>query len=202
MASNLSIKNLFFSDQEEGGDMLEGGSLVDLETDIKSQLPKVSLGSVQKEMGAKIGEVLNVGLDEVLASAWKKYKGLQEYTDPAKHPPEETALVPLAKHAIKSAHKPHVDLKIKNTLIGSIQLEVLLLLQLEGVVLKVQAGRILDLRGGACQASGSLKCQLKSKAGVKDILSLKKETPKFQLPGAFDLGAGIPIPPAGGQAAS
>ncbi len=202
MASNLSIKNLFFSDQEEGGDVLEGGSLVDLESDIKSQLPKVSLGSVQKEMGAKIGEVLNVGLDEVLASAWKKYKGLQEYTDPAKHPPEETALVPLAKHAIKSAHKPHVDLKIKDVLIGSIQLEVKLALSVEGIVLKVQDGKIHDVRAGSCKASGSLKCSLKSKAGAKELLDLKKETPKFELRGAIRLGDGIAIPPPGGGAES
>ncbi len=197
--ADLSLRNLFFSDDEDAGNALEGASLVDLESDIKSQLPKISLGSVKEEMGAKIGEALDVGLDQVLVSAWKKYQGLQEYADPEKHPPEETALVPLAKHSIKSAHKPHVDLKVKNVLIGSIRLEVQLALQLEGVVLKVQAGRILDLRGGACQASGSLKCLLKSKVGTKDILSLQRETPKFQLPGAFSFGAGIAIPAAGGQ---
>lgn len=194
MMADLSLKKLFFPEEGDGGDALEGASLVDLEADIQEQLPKVSMGSVKEEMSAKIGEVLDVGFDEVLVSAWKKVQGLQEYADPEKHPPEETLLVPLAKHSIQSAHRPHVDLKIKNVLIGSVQLEVQLALKLEGVVLRVQAGRIHDLRAGACQASGSLKCQLKSKVGTKELLSLERATPKFQLVGAISLGDGFAIP--------
>ncbi len=193
--TDLSLKSLFFSDGDD--EELADASLIDLESDIKDQLPKLALGSVKEEVSSKIGEVLDVGLDDVMVSAWKKYEGFLEYADPEKHPPEETILVPLAKHQVQSAHKPHVDLKIKDVMIGSIQLDVQVALKLEGIVLKVQGGKIHDLRAGSCQASGSLKCSLKSKIGSKDLLNLKKETGKFQLKGAVQLGDGIPIPGPG-----
>ena len=198
--TDLSLKNLFFSDGDDNE--LAGASLVDLEADIKDQLPKLSLGSVKEEVGAKIGDVLNVGLDDVMVAAWKKYHGFRELADPEKHPPEETILVPLAKHAVQSAHKPHVDLKIKDVLVGSIQLDVQVALELEGLVLKVQGGKICDVKAGSCQASGSLKCSLKSKVGSKELLSLERKTGKLELKGAISLGDGIPIPSPASPAAS
>ncbi len=196
-----TLNSLFFSGAE-GGVADSDASLIDLKGEIEQQLPKISFKSVRKELDAKIGEVLNTGIDDVLIAAWKKYRGFQDYADPQKHPPEETILVPLAKHTIQSAHRPHVDLKIKDMQIGSVQLDVRLALELEGVVLKVQAGRILDVRAGSCKASGSLKCSVESKVGAKELLSLEKETPKFQLRGAIPLGDGIAIPPPGGPTES
>ncbi len=193
---NPSLKNLFFSEKDKGG-ALEGASLGDLESDIKEQLPKVSLGAVQEEMSAKIGEVLDVGLGDVMAAAWEKVGALREYADPDEHPPEETVLLPLAAHTIESEHEPSVELKIKDMVICTIQLEVALELALEGVVLKVQGGKIREIQAGSCQASGSLACSLETKLGTREVLNLEKETPQFQLRGAIPLGAGIEIPGSG-----
>ncbi len=199
--SDLSLKNLFFPDQEDG-DALNGASLISLENDIKEHLPGLSPKAIQEEMSAKLGEVLDVGLGDVMAAAWEKATVLLEYADPAKHPPEETILLPLAKHSIKSAHAPHVDLKIKDILIGSLRLKVQLLLELEGVVLKVQGGRIRAVQAGSCQASGSLACHVETKVANKELLNLKKQTPELRLAGAIDLGEGIAIPRPGEDAES
>lgn len=188
-----SLKNLFFPDQDDRG-ALNGVSLADLENNIKEQLPKVSMGAVQEELSAKIGEVLDVGLSDVMAGAWKKAEALWEYADPDQHPPEETILLPLAEHSIESEHEPSVELKIKEMVIGSIQMEVQLELKLEGVVLKVQGGKIHEIQAGSCQASGKLACSLETKLGAKELLNLEKETPSFQLRGAVPLGDGITIP--------
>ena len=200
--SAMTLNSLFFSGAGETGALDDDSGLVDLKAELEQQLPTVSFKAVEKEIGSKIGEVLNTGIDDVLLASWKKYRGFQEYADPAKHPPEETILVPLAEHTIKSAHRPHVDLKIKDMQVASIELDVHLALKLEGVVLRVQDGKIRDVRAGSCQASGSLRCSVKSKAGAKDLLNVKKETPKLQLAGAINLGSGITIPPAGGPADS
>lgn len=199
--TDLTLNNLFFGKAtDEAGEAAEpildgeGESLAALKGELKQQLPKVSFKAVEKEIAAKIGEVLDLGFSEVLLSGWKKYQGFQAYADPAQHPPEETILVPLAEHTIQSSHSPRVDVMIKNVLIGSIALEVQLSLALEGVVLKIQAGKILDIRAGTCQAAGSLQATLTSKVGNKELLSLDKQTPKLQLAGAIQLGDGVAIP--------
>ncbi len=196
----LSLNQLFFPENgdeptanlinnvEEGDSVLEA-----LRRDLKKQLPKLSFATVAEEMEAVIGQALDVGLEEVFGSAWTKYKGFQDYADPEKYPPEEIILVPLATHTVQSSHAPHVDLLVKNVEIGSIRLEVELTLEMEAVVLKVQGGRIREIRSGSCQASGSLKCSLASRIGTRDLLSLERKTPKFEL-AAFDLGVGIEIP--------
>ncbi len=200
--NELTLNNLFFpTDPDAGGDALaesirgQGAeSLVALKGELKQQLPKLSFKVVEKEITAKIGEVLDVGFQELLVSGWKKYQEFQAYADPELHPPEETILVPLAEHTIQSAHQPRVDLMVKDFLLGSIGLDVQLSLALEGVVLKIQGGKILEIRAGSCQAAGSLKATLTSKVGEKELLALDRETPQFQLGEALKLGSGVAIP--------
>ena len=192
-----TLNSLFFAKDAALDD--DSGALVGLRSEIEEQMPKVSYKAVQKEMNAKIGEVLNTGIDDVLIASWKKYRGFQEYADPEKHPPGETVLVPLAEHSIQSSHSPHVDLMVRNVELGSVHLDVELAIQLEGVLLKIQDGKILAVRAGSCQVSGSLSCSVHTKAGSRELLSLERESPKFQLAGAVSLGSGIVIPPAGGR---
>lgn len=203
--NDLTLKELFFSQQGSTGDVVgenleaDDELLVALESDIKEQLPKLSWKMVQKEMSAKIGEVLNVGLGDVLAAAWGKVQELQEYADPEQHPPDEVVLVPLAPHTIESSHSPHVDLLIKKITIGSLHLDVALKVELEGVVLQIQGGRIREVRAGSGHASGQLQCRVESRVGTKEILSLERETPKLELEHGWKLGEdgisiAVPLP--------
>lgn len=200
-----TLHSLFFADGTEavGDDVAKDAvgtdaALIDLQGEIEQQLPELSANAVREELNAKIGEVLGTGIDEVLVASWRKFQDFQEYADPAKHPPEETILVPLAEHTIRSSHHPHVDLMVKNVTIGSVHLVVELALALEGVVLKIQGGKIRDVRGGSCRASGTLLCSVETRLGAKELLNVEKETRKFELRGAIRLGDGIAIPPPGG----
>lgn len=197
----LTLNSLFFptvSDDAAGAttESVLGQAdrvFVALKGELGQHLPKFSQKALAEEIITKIGEALDVGLDELFASGWKKYEEIQVYADPALHPPEETILVPLADHTVQSSHNPRVELRIKDMLIGSISLDVQLALALEGVVLKIQAGRIREIRAGSGRAAGKLEIVLTSKVGEKSLLSLDKETPKFELQG-FDLGDGVAIP--------
>jgi hypothetical protein len=199
--SVATLGSLFLSSTENAaGELGEGmdpkdNCLIAIQSDLKKQVPNLSWQAVEGEIGAKMAEVLNVGLDEVLLAGWQKYRGLQEYADPQKHPPEETSLVPLGKHTIRSSHRPRVDLLIGEVAIGGLRLDVQLALELEGIVLKVHHGKIWDLCAGSCQASGTLKCSLDSRVGTKDLLVLKRQTPKLPLSGTVHLADGLAIPP-------
>jgi len=200
---DLSLAKLFFSKARGTGGQLQENldpqdvHLVALKSDIAEHLPELSWKRVEKELDTKLGEVLNVGLDEVMLAAWKKYRGLCEYADSTRHPPEEAILVPLARHTVSSIHRPHVDLLIKDVSLGSLCLDIRLALALEGVVLKVQGGKIRDVCAGSCQVSGTLQCTIRSRVGSKEILSLKKGTRKLRLPGAVHLAHGVAIPAPG-----
>ncbi len=194
----VTLKTLFFGAEDDDGadDVLdgEGGNLDALEDGIKEQLPKVPFKAIRDELRNKILEVLDVGLEAVLGASWTKYQGIQEYADPEEHPPEETALAPLADHTIESSHSPHVDLVIKDAVLATIQLDIELAITLEGVLLKIQGGRILSLEAGSGQVSGSLTCTLNVKDVEKELMSVEKETPRLELPVAVPLGDGIAIP--------
>ena len=88
---DLTLHHLFFSGAEDG-DGEEGilddrdDSMAGLKDDIEEQLSEVPFKTIQKELMAKLGEVLDVGLEEVLGPAWTKSKAIQEYADPEKHP--------------------------------------------------------------------------------------------------------------------
>lgn len=204
--NDLTLGTLFFSKAKiatKAKGMLgkhldpEDPALIAIKNDIEEHLPRLSWKMVEKELETKIGEVLHIGLDDVLLAGWKKYRGLCEYADAGKHPPEETTLVPLARHLVRSAHRPHIDLLIREARVGGLVLDVQLALALEGVVLKVRGGRVWDVTAGSCQASGTLKCLLESRVGSKEILVLKKESPQLRLPGAFHLEGGMAIPAFG-----
>lgn len=197
---DVTLKQIFFSgtgetatgDAGDGQDVLND-NLTTLEGDIKEQLPKVPFKTIRKELMVKLGEVLSVGLEEILGSAWTKYRGIREYADLEKHPPGETVLLPLADHKIESAHSPHVDLMVRNVLLGSIGLDIALVLTLESVVLKLQGGKIRSIQAGSCQASGSLSCAVRTKNVEKELLGVEQETPKLDLAVAIPLGDGIEI---------
>lgn len=151
-----------------------------------ARIPGLSWPLVAREVGAKVNEALDVNLAGIIFSAWKKYQRLQEYRDPAKHPPDETILVPLAEHTIESVHRPHVDIMVNEASIGRFEFEIRLALRLEGVILTVRGGKIRAIGAGRCRAEGSLKC-----AGVTVV---ERQTGNFELPSAIDLGDGVDIP--------
>ena len=193
MSGDLTtLKQIFFPEPPEGGG--EAPALAAIRSEVAKELPKVSWKVVEKELLQKVGDVLDIGLDRILAGALEKYESLQEYRDPEQHPPGETALVPLADHLVESEHHPHVDLVIRDFVIGSLNLDVNLTLEIRGLVLKIRDGRILEVCSGSCSGRGSLVGSVKSKAGDREFTRLERETPEFQLPGTVDLGEGVEIP--------
>jgi hypothetical protein len=179
----------FFFEQTPGanptGALERAGALAAI-NDRASQIPGLPWSAVARAVGAKLDEVLDVNLAGIALSVWKKYQRLQEYRDPVRHPPEETALVPLAEHTIESVHRPHVDVLVNEAPVGRLDFEIRLALKLEGVVLKVRGGKIREIGAGRGRGQGHLKC-----AGVTLV---ERQTGNFELPLAIDLGDGLDIP--------
>lgn len=137
------------------------------------------------EIMRKTGDLLDVSLGDIMARAWNKYRVLAKYLDREKYSPSETFLVPLAEHTIKSDHKPHVDILLGEQLLGTIDFEIKVSLTLKGFIVRVQDGKIMEIKTGTCKAKGSITCE--------DLLIFEKETDSVTLPGTIGLGDGVPI---------
>lgn len=140
---------------------------------------------VSSKIGEKIEDLLNIPIADILTMAWKKYKILLKYLDSEKYPPDETYIVDLTQHTIKSEHHPYLEIWINEQYQGKIEFNINVSIMLKGIVLKIQAGRIKEITTGNIKGMGTIKCE--------DFVILEKETETFTFPGSIKLGDGIPI---------
>ena len=192
----MTVRRFFFGrrqpDRRVGRRLGSGGQLDELRQAMGKELGKTRWKLVAKEIGKQIAGVLDFGVAEkILGPAWQRLELLQEYRDPDTHPPGETALVPLVEHSVRSAHKPHIDLLIKEVEIGRLALEIDLSIQLEGVLLRIKDGRIWGAESGTAKGRGSLICSFADKS----IYTLERKSRTFKVDTGIGFENGIAIPP-------
>lgn len=133
----------------------------------------------------KVGDLLNVHLSDIMIGAWKKFSILLKYCDPTKYKPDETFLVPLAEHTITSTHKPYIEVLVNEKEVTKIHFSITLSLMLEGFVLKVQSGKVMEIQTGTCRGKGEIQCE--------GVTVKEKQTEPYRFPGVIHLGDGVPI---------
>jgi hypothetical protein len=128
-------------------------------------------------------EALRCALDlpsrNLILKAWGGLEELQEFTDPGSRGAAEEIVKPLAKHSIRSAHSPRLEVMLDDSPISEIVFDVVLRADLEGFVLRIKDGHIVEITTGSITASGSLAL-----AG-QTLLELAPEP--FALPGRLRL---------------
>lgn len=142
-------------------------------------------GAVCDVIVDKIAELVDIKLMDVLAVAWKKYRVLEKYADRNRYGPEETMLVPLAEHTVKSEHHPYIEILFRDQLVGKLVFDVTLALKLQGITLKIQDATIKAIQTGSWQGEGSIK--------LGDTVLVEKEFEPVSLPGALELSPGISL---------
>jgi len=93
---------------------------------------------------------LDIPVLTFLLPAWKKYREILEFVDPEKHSADEVNLVSLAEHTVKVEHHPYLQVTYRGIEIPKARLEFTLTgdLTLEGVILRIQDGKITAIQGG------------------------------------------------------
>lgn len=134
----------------------------------------------------KLDEVLQIDIaKDIFATAWSKHQALLEYYDREKYPPDQSFLVPLAEHSLKTEHAPTVEPSINGNSLGSLEFQVEANFAIEGVVLEVRDAKIIKICLSNIKGAGTL--------GLMGIKLIEKEH-ELKLPGTLDLGEGVPIP--------
>ncbi len=189
-SSEITLNRLFSVNEtelsEENRSVLESKKSISI---LKEKLSKRASGIrwpvALSEITKKIEDLLDISVTDIMVSAWKKYGELQKYADSKLYSPDETFLVSLTEHTIKSEHHPHVEVLVNEKSIGKIHFDVSISLSLKGIILKIKGGRIQEILTGSCKGKGTVKCE--------NHLLMEKRTKDMPLPGSINLGEGVPI---------
>ena len=185
---SITLRELFKIDPREVSARAESG------VDLYREAAKIK-ESVQKEartirwpwvrdlVAEKASDVLNLNVVNVLMDAWNKYAEIAKYADREKYGPEESILVPLAEHTVKSKHHPYVEILLHDAAVGRVEFDLDFSLTLEGFVLKIQDGMIREIKTGSAKGEGSLT--------LASATLLKRELQPLHFPGHIPLGHGI-----------
>lgn len=163
------------------------GSLAAAGQALRRKPPLAVWTGMARAVGRALQQALDVNIADVLVGGWNTYHSLLEYTDPAKHPPEEVASVTLWEHTITSSHEPRVKLLVNGENVATITFGVDLELHFDSATLTIQDGKILEVRTGTCVGKGTLKCE--------GAVLMERSSAEIPLPGRLTFGAGIPIRP-------
>ncbi|MGH9799879.1 MAG: hypothetical protein ACRD82_05895, partial [Blastocatellia bacterium] len=109
------------------------------------------------EIAKAVSDTLKFNLLGVLTVTWSRAFELRKYTDRTKYKPEDINYVELAKHTVKSNHKPKVQLLINGSSVGEVEFDVTLEFPVKGAILKVQDARIKQMRGASFKGSCKIK---------------------------------------------
>jgi hypothetical protein len=143
-------------------------------------------------VGTELGEALKSALDcdafTVFAKSWASAQQLADYADPAKHPPDERAVVELGSHEVSRALEPVIAVTISSCPCIELKFTFTVTGNFGGVALTALNAHIIGGRAGDAWATAQL-----SYNGIP--LHEPAESRKLALPGTFDFPEpGIPIP--------
>lgn len=148
-------------------------------------LPSSFYENIMMLMLEKLDELLDIDIaKDIFGTAWSKHQSLLEYRDSEKYPPEQTFLVSLAEHSMKTEHAPVLEPSISGKSLGKLEFQIEANFNIKGAVLEVQDAKILKIRLAAIEGTGTI--------AFMGITFFEKET-EIKLPGILDLGEGIVI---------
>src|SRR6266567_3477534 len=102
--ARLSVRQLL--DMPAGTEVLRAGLPDDELKSLKGAVPGMPWNEVERLVGDKLSEALDIDPIKLLAGAWEKYSVLSDAAKQSKS--GETVLVPMAEHAVKSELHPYV----------------------------------------------------------------------------------------------
>ena len=156
-----------------------GGAIAAVRRRISRGVSEAAWPAAFQEVMRTTDDLLDIAVPEVFRSAWTAAGVLREYADPAKHPPTESTIVPLISHTIKSVHQPYIELLVADQPVGRVDFEIDLEFTLKGALLTIRGGKIVAIRVGSCEASGSMTCE--------GVVIARRASRTFALPGVMSV---------------
>lgn len=181
--SGLTVGDLL----PERFDGLEDQVKAQLTADPQAGRSKLAWDLIGSEVEGALRSVLDCDLIETLAKAWTTARALQDYADPAKHPPGEASVVHLGERTVERELHPVVAVTIAGRECMELRFTLCLTAQFSGLALSVRAPYITGGSAGDVTASAQLKYG-------EAALHKPQESRKLNLSGRFGFSAPLEIP--------
>lgn len=185
----LTVSRFFFADSRDAGAKLAQASASDeVMPEIKRRLagvPGLDWSTVASSIGAELYEALEIGLDQILVSAWQHHDPLVRALAPDRLPGHHVHLLPLAEHTVRTVHQPSVELLVSDRALARFRFDVNLALTLRGAVLKMRGRHVREISAGTCRGRGELSC-----GGVRLV---EADPHPFALAGLIDFGEALEL---------
>lgn len=185
--TTLTLGNILLAGTTKVSDRLGAGLTQGPEANhIKAALTKAAPGlplSVLLDgVSRAVQDVLDVPVTDVLVGAWERARDLRAALETTRRSPSASALVPLVAHAISSEHRPYVDVVVGGVPLTRLVFPVSVKFGLEGVVVRVQQGRITEILAGTVKIKGTVK--------FGDFVLFEKSLAPIPIPGALAVSGG------------
>ncbi len=181
----INLATLFRPDQDFCKKLSTAAAqgMADAESGLTRVIAKLRWHAIGDAIQAKASELLDKDILELITDAWQKYNVLSDLAAETLSG-SETALFPMGEHTIHSELHPYLEIQAGG---GSYKLvlDVNADIELKGLMLKIEKGKIMSISSGSCEGSGEIKW--------KSLSLLKRKFKPIQLPGHMHLGAGIPL---------
>ena len=156
----------------------------ELRDEVGAKLRSIKWPGAVNKIVEQAGVLFDNPVASQLADAYAKTGALEKYRDSEAYDPEEVIMVELAAHTVETRHEPKLEIVINNRPMGELALAIDLSLTFQGLILKVQDAKILEITPGACKGAGKVTFQEK--------VLVEKESGEIKLP-VVKLGEGVPI---------
>src|SRR5262249_16760047 len=140
----------------------------------------LSMAGFSEAVAREVHGLLDISVGDVLVGAWNKARELREALEKTRDKADETVLVPLLDHTVKSDHHPYVDILQNDVPIARIEFTVHVELEVEGVLLKVRGGHIDGILSGRVKARGTVK--------LGEFVLVEKKLQPVIIPGSWSAG--------------
>jgi hypothetical protein len=185
----MQTLNTFFNTQKESQGWVNGITGSQEFAQAKELIARELTGfqvppSFYELMIVKLCEALDIEIGNILVWGWRKQGEIAQYRDKA-NPTSGSHEVPLLEHTLVSKHSPTLQPVINEVPLGKLKFDITLKLKLEGVVLFIRDGKIMEAETGTCSGSGSIE--------YAGFAILEKKSAPYKLPGSIPFKQGIPI---------
>jgi hypothetical protein len=196
--TEATLRTFFFTRPEEAGAALGTSAAAgDGIGDALGRVPKAARDAVFTQIGDRAAGVLDLGLQEIFRGIWDKHTALRRAGEATLADPDTEALVEMTTSDVTFDDRPGIEVRIGDLPPVTIAMEVSLDISLRGLIAVVRSGRLVAVRAGSADVTGTLSIAGQQVARNQATLDLRA---------SIRLGAGIPLTggadlPAGGGSA-
>ncbi|NMO52813.1 hypothetical protein HH310_16640 [Actinoplanes sp. TBRC 11911] len=141
-------------------------------------------GAVFAQIGEKAAGVLDRSYSEIFQEVWGRHDALRQSAANTRDRPGSEEIVEMTTYDVSYQDRPVIEVQIGELEPVPLEIEVVLRITVRGLIAVIRDARLVALRAGTADVSGTL-----SFAGTQ--VAAKQAT--LELPGTILLGRGVPL---------